>query len=114
MAAAGSAPTDQQLHQIRIAAKRLRYAAEAAEPVVGKRARRVASAAERLQTQLGDHHDAVVAEAWLRDRAKGASSKVAFSAGVLAAEQMRRQARYRQGWQARWVKADRRTREWIR
>ncbi len=111
--AAGGVPTDRQLHQVRIAAKRLRYAAEAAEPVVGKRARRVATAAERLQARLGDHHDAVVAEAWLRDQAKGAPSKVAFSAGLLAAEQIRRQQQYRHGWQARWKRADRRTREWL-
>jgi CHAD domain-containing protein len=106
-------PTDRQLHQIRIGAKRLRYAAEAAEAVVGKRARRVAAAAEELQTQLGEHHDAVIAEAWLRGRAKGASSKVAFSAGILAAEQIRRQQLFREHWQARWEKVDRRAREWL-
>ena len=79
---AGDQPADGQLHQIRIRSKRLRYAAEATEPVVGKRARRVAAAAEGLQTQLGDHHDAVIAEEWLRNQAKRASSKVAFSAGI--------------------------------
>ena len=94
---AGREPTDRHLHQIRIGAKRLRYAAEAAEAVVGKRARRLATAAEGLQTQLGEHHDAVIAEAWLRNHAKGASSKVAFSAGRLAAEQIRRQQGCREG-----------------
>ena len=111
--AADREPTDRQLHQIRIGAKRLRYAAEAAEAVVGKRARRVATAAEELQTQLGEHHDAVIAEAWLRGRAKGASSKVAFSAGILAAEQIRRQQLFREDWQAGWEKVDRRAREWL-
>ncbi len=111
--AADREPTDRKLHQIRIGAKRLRYAAEAAEAVVGKRARRVATAAEELQTQLGEHHDAVVAEAWLRGRAKGASSKVAFSAGILAAEQIRRQQLFREDWQAGWQKVDRRAREWL-
>jgi CHAD domain-containing protein len=110
---AGRKPTDRQLHKIRIRAKRLRYAAEAAEAVVGKKASRVAASAEGLQTQLGDHHDAVVAEAWLRIRAKGVSPKVAFSAGLLAGEQIRRQQLYREDWRAGWVKVDRRAREWL-
>ena len=110
---AGPEPTDLQLHEIRIGAKRLRYAAEAAEPVVGKRARRLAATAEGLQTHLGEHHDAVVAEAWLRKQAKGASSKVAFSAGILAGEQIRRQHLYRKDWQTGWEKVDRRARQWL-
>jgi CHAD domain-containing protein len=111
--AAGLEPTDRQLHEIRIGAKRLRYAAEAAESVVGKRAKSLGRAAEGLQTQLGDHHDAVVAEAWLRGRAKGASSRVAFAAGILAAEQIRRQQVYRGDWRAAWKKADRSARAWL-
>jgi CHAD domain-containing protein len=110
---AGSEPTDLQLHEIRIGAKRLRYAAEAADPVVGKRARRVAAAAEGLQTQLGEHHDAVIAEEWLRKRAKGASSKVAFSAGQLASEQIRRQHHFRKNWRAGWKKINRSARNWL-
>ena len=39
---AGSNPSDTQLHKIRIASKQLRYAAEAAEPVIGKDAGRTA------------------------------------------------------------------------
>ncbi len=110
---AGREPTDRQLHEIRIGAKRLRYAAEAAQPVVGNEARRLANTAEGLQTQLGEHHDAVIAEAWLRRRAKGASSKVAFAAGILASEQIHRQQNYREGWEARWGKVDRRAQEWL-
>ena len=59
-------PSDTQLHRIRIASKQLRYAAEAAEPVIGKAARRTARRAKDLQTVLGDHHDAVTAEEWLQ------------------------------------------------
>ena len=62
-------PTDTELHQIRIAAKRCRYAAEAVAPVIGKPARRFAAGIEAVQTVLGDYHDTVVAEAWLRDAA---------------------------------------------
>jgi CHAD domain-containing protein len=80
---------------------------------VGKRARRLAAASEGLQTQLGEHHDAVVAEAWLRKQAKGAPSKVAFSAGQLAAEQIRRQHGFRAGWEAEWDEVDRQARRWL-
>ena len=48
-------------HQARIRAKQTRYAAECSEPVIGKRARRLADAAQSLQDHLGAHQDAVVA-----------------------------------------------------
>lgn len=110
---AGSEPTDRRLHEIRIRSKQLRYAAEAASPVVGKQAKRTARAAERLQTQLGEHHDAVVAEQWLRRRARDASASLAFSAGQLANEQERRQQRARSDWASRWNTVDRRARAWL-
>jgi CHAD domain-containing protein len=59
-------PADRDLHRLRIAAKHLRYAAEAFEPVCGRRVRRVARAAERLQSVLGDYHDIADARAALR------------------------------------------------
>jgi CHAD domain-containing protein len=64
--AAGPDPVDTDLHQIRIRAKQLRYASEAAAPILGRPVVQLAEAAARLQTVLGDHQDAVVAEAWLR------------------------------------------------
>jgi CHAD domain-containing protein len=60
-------PDDQALHQVRIKAKRARYAAEAAAVAVGKPAERFAKVVAELQDVLGDHHDAVTAEAWLRE-----------------------------------------------
>ena len=51
---------DEGWHQARIRAKQTRYAAECAEPVIGKQARRLAEAAKALQDQLGRHQDAVV------------------------------------------------------
>ena len=54
---------------MRIAAKHARYTAEAAAPVLGKHAARLATSATRVQTHLGDLHDAVVAEGWLLDAA---------------------------------------------
>lgn len=47
----------ESLHEVRKAAKRLRYAAEAARPVTGKHVRRVGKTAKRLQQVLGEHHD---------------------------------------------------------
>jgi CHAD domain-containing protein len=74
----GRRPEDHELHQARIRAKQLRYAAEAAAPVIGKPARRSAAAAEALQTVLGEHHDAVGAEAWFQDQAASGSPRQAF------------------------------------
>lgn len=47
------------LHDIRKSAKRLRYACEAAEQVLGEEAAERGSRAKKLQTVLGDHRDAV-------------------------------------------------------
>jgi CHAD domain-containing protein len=94
---AGAHPTDHHLHRIRIHAKQLRYAAELSQPVIGKPARRTAKAAEQLQTILGEHHDAVVAEAWCRQ--VGLVPSVAgFAAGRRAERQARLQRRLRGRW----------------
>jgi CHAD domain-containing protein len=61
----GDSPSDTQLHEVRIRTKRVRYAAEACAPIVGKPARTFAQAAARLQDVLGDLHDAVVTADWL-------------------------------------------------
>jgi CHAD domain-containing protein len=45
------------LHDMRIAAKRVRYILEAAEPVFGQPAERGAKTMEQLQDLLGDIHD---------------------------------------------------------
>jgi CHAD domain-containing protein len=110
---AGPDPSSTQLHQIRIKSKQLRYAAEAAAPVIGKSARRTASAAEHLQTVLGKHHDAVAAEVWLRDEWTGDSPfgttlavppRVSFEVGRLVAEVRRRQQTARRHWPRAWAK----------
>jgi len=74
-----------EVHRARIRAKRARYAAELAEPVAGKRARRFVKAAKRFQDVVGSHQDAVVAADKIRgvvDRTK--SMETAFAAGRLA------------------------------
>jgi CHAD domain-containing protein len=103
---AGRHPDAHQLHRIRIRAKQVRYASEAASPVVGRAAQRTARAAEDLQAVLGEHHDSVEAEVWLR-RAAGSGECLpaeTFVAGRLTAEQHRRQDRLARKWQPEWDK----------
>jgi CHAD domain-containing protein len=111
---AGPHPNARELHRIRIKAKQLRYAAEAAEPVIGKPARRTAKAAAHIQSVLGDHHDTVAAEEWLWNEALRSSPWGSFSAGQLTAEMRERQRRLRRRWRADWSKLDRtRAHAWL-
>lgn len=64
-------PPAELLHETRIRAKRLRYAAEFATPVYGKRARALVATMKRAQDVLGLHQDAEVAIAELRGLAVG-------------------------------------------
>ncbi|HUR23799.1 MAG TPA: CYTH and CHAD domain-containing protein [Acidimicrobiales bacterium] len=98
-------PPDADLHQVRILAKRTRYAAEAAAPLVGKKAKAFASAVAELQEVLGDHQDAVVAEVWLRSAVEGADAAVCLAAGELIAVQMAEAAEGRKRWRKAWKKA---------
>ncbi|MFL6119915.1 CHAD domain-containing protein, partial [Actinophytocola sp.] len=66
VAAAGPAPADEVLHDLRIRGKKLRYAAELAVPAGGRPVRRLAKATKRLQDVLGEHQDACVAEQRVR------------------------------------------------
>jgi CHAD domain-containing protein len=109
---AGPHPSDGELHRIRIGAKQLRYAAEAATPVMGRAARRTAEAAERLQRVLGDHHDAVAAEHWLRAHARDASPAASFVAGRLAGDQERRRRRLRRRWRGALARLEATTSNW--
>jgi CHAD domain-containing protein len=110
---AGRCPSATQLHRIRIKSKQLRYAAEAATPVMGKPAQRTASAAEDVQTILGEHHDAVAAEAWLRDEwvdpagnttSPRISPAVCFEVGRLVADAQHRQGDSTARWAVAWAK----------
>lgn len=79
------AESDHLLHEVRIAAKRARYAGEAARPVAGGPAKRLAAAMEQIQETLGNHQDAVVERQWLRDLAMKAflAGENAFTFGRL-------------------------------
>jgi CHAD domain-containing protein len=99
--AAETSPTDDALHALRIRTKRARYAAEALEPYVGRRAARFARRAARLQDVLGRHQDAVVAIDRLSEVA-ARSPELAFSAGWIAAGRARMRAETRAAWPAAW------------
>ncbi|MGW5309788.1 CHAD domain-containing protein [Nocardia thailandica] len=75
--AAATADRVELLHDIRKAAKRLRYAADAAADVLGDDAAELGKRAKQLQTVLGDHRDAVESGAVLRARAEGAHGRAA-------------------------------------
>ncbi len=92
------------LHEVRKAAKRLRYGAEAAHPLIGRKAARLAAAAKNIQTILGVHHDTVVIREVLRRLAIEAhlAGDNSFTYGRLhALAQVRASkadARYRNAW----------------
>ncbi|MGI8807393.1 MAG: CHAD domain-containing protein [Acidimicrobiales bacterium] len=110
-------PPDADLHRIRILAKRARYAAEAAAPTVGKKATAFAAALADLQGVLGDHQDAVVAEAWLRAAVQSADdpdSGVSLVAGELIALQRTEAEAGRRQWRKAWDKAaEKKLRSWL-
>jgi CHAD domain-containing protein len=76
---------DELFHSARKAAKRARYAAELAEPVLGEAASRAVEQTKDLQTLLGEHQDSVVSVALLRRLGRQASN--GFTYGVLLTQQ---------------------------
>jgi CHAD domain-containing protein len=82
----GPAPSDYDLDHVRLLAKRLRHAAEAVEPYVGRPARRTAHSAQALQNCLGALSDAVNASTVIRELAPHPSvtPAVAYVAGHIA------------------------------
>ncbi|GGR95878.1 CHAD domain-containing protein [Streptomyces nojiriensis] len=80
---------DLALHDARKAAKRVRYAAESAVPVLGGPAKNLAKTGKAVQNLLGDHQDSVVARGALRGLAVQATGagESAFTWGVLYARE---------------------------
>jgi CHAD domain-containing protein len=99
--ALGDEPRNEQLHEVRIRTKRVRYAAEAAAPIVGKPARSFAHAASALQDVLGDLNDSVVAAGWLDDWAhRAGDTEAARGAASLAALERSAALEQRRHWRA--------------
>jgi CHAD domain-containing protein len=90
-------PTDDELHALRIAAKRARYAAELASLGGRKRATRTVKALKKLQDVTGEHQDAVVAEERLRRVARPETS---IAAGRLIERERGRKEEMRERYRA--------------
>ncbi len=106
---------DDSLHQVRIRAKRVRYAAEAVAGVIGKPAQKLADAVAAVQDVLGDMHDAVVAERWLRRQGTSGPAGRALVAGQLVTLQRQEQAVCRKEWRRPWRRAaKKKRRRWLK
>jgi CHAD domain-containing protein len=99
---------------VRIRAKRLRYASEAVASSVGKPAVDLARSAADLQGVLGDFHDAIVAEDWLRTGTERASAAQALAAGQLIARERDDAAQCRASWAHAWKRLNhKKRRAWL-
>ena len=88
---AGPAPSNAKLHEIRIKTKRARYAAELTEQNIGRPATRFIKQARKVQDLLGQHQDALQAEAHVRSFLKHSTSvRAGFVGGLLVERQRRR------------------------
>lgn len=95
----GADPPSEDLHRVRIRVKRARYAAEA----IGG-ANRFVARAKDVQDVLGDHQDATVAEARIRElvgQLRG-TGRTALCAGRLIERQRARRAAARAAWPQAW------------
>ncbi|MFD5227481.1 CHAD domain-containing protein [Streptomyces qaidamensis] len=86
---------DVALHEARKKTKRTRYAAEAAEPVLGKRAKTMVKSMKSLQNLLGEHQDSVMARQALRELSAvaHAAGESAFTYGLLHEREEQRAVR---------------------
>lgn len=100
--------SDEALHDVRIKAKRARYAAELAEASSGRTASRFIARAKRFQDVVGEHQDAVVAEERIR-ALLGAlrGTRVAFAGGLLVERQRNRREAARAALPRAWKKLER-------
>ncbi|SCL34044.1 CHAD domain-containing protein [Micromonospora pallida] len=107
---------DEQWHDVRKAAKRVRYALEAVAPVLGSGAGKLARAVRESQTLLGAHQDAAVAaEIWTAlALAQPADPALAVTAGRLAERERAEVRRVRADFPDTWRRAVRRRKGWLR
>jgi CHAD domain-containing protein len=112
--ALGDSPSDEELHRVRIRAKRCRYAAELTVPAFGKPAKRFANAMANVQDILGEHQDAVVARGWLAKTAPECPPGEAYALGMLAEVERRAAEEARGAFSDVWAEARRpRLRRWL-
>jgi CHAD domain-containing protein len=108
---------DHAYHQARKAAKRLRYAAEAVEPVYGKDAARLVKNGKKIQNLLGEYQDCVIAQQTLHEfgLAANTAGESSFTYGLLLGVERCRADRTLTEFSARWPALSRkRDRRWLR
>ncbi|WP_104104989.1 CHAD domain-containing protein [Arthrobacter sp. 08Y14] len=93
------------LHEARKDAKRLRYAAEVAQPVRTKGSSELIAGAEHLQKILGEHQDSVVSREYLSRWGAGSSGagQNGFTYGLLHALEEERGERARKRFRKAWA-----------
>jgi CHAD domain-containing protein len=104
-------PVDVNLHKLRIRLKDLRYGCETVALVDGGPARKTAKAAERLQSKLGDLHDACFSIEWLEDLSRRRTD-LAEPIGQLVTVQQEAAVVARKGWKRELKEVERRWRRW--
>ncbi|WP_439939172.1 CYTH and CHAD domain-containing protein [Nocardia sp. N13] len=108
---------DAALHEARKKAKRLRYAAESAAPVLGSRAAELGERASTVQDLLGEHQDSVMSRRVLRDHGARAhlEGRNGFTFGRLHALEEARGAANVRDFETAWEQLPtRRLRRWLR
>lgn len=111
--ALGDHPSDDALHELRIATKRVRYAVEAIVPAV-RDAEPLAERLASLQDCLGDLHDSAVAAQWLRSQVASAAGPEGYLLGLLVAREAEHRRQLRAQWPDLWNKADKKKlRSWM-
>lgn len=102
-----SEPTDDELHELRLLAKRARYAADTVSQLSDPQARKLAKRLARLQAVLGDHHDAVVVSEALASAAHATDDVTeAFVLGEMSGLLRGDRAALRSAWRSAWAQAD--------
>lgn len=99
-------------HELRKAAKRLRYACEAVAPVFGPPVAGLGAAAEQLQDVLGEYHDSVVSQHLVRRLGAGGIGPALLERLLVLEQQreLRAEAKLDDAWRAI---SDPRLREWL-
>lgn len=103
-------------HEVRKAAKRLRYSAEVLVPAYGDDARRLTRGAKRIQTDLGELQDSAVAQRTLEEMATATSIEPheAFVLGGLHTKERLHAAQAEDHFARTWGKVSRkRNRRWL-
>ncbi|HEY5094391.1 MAG TPA: CYTH and CHAD domain-containing protein [Candidatus Eremiobacteraceae bacterium] len=96
---------DDQLHALRIRVRRCRYAVETGQQVLGPAAEKFAAKLAQLQEALGEQHDAVVAQDYIKNvAAKARASRVG---AALLDRERRIDFRCRRAWSKAWTKVKR-------